>query len=109
LPNDEAQGSKPRGRKPIDVALQVFAMRFGNEKDQLLENLNLDRDKVVEHPFNSATKMSFAYENTQKGKIEVFMKSASEVMLPAFSFSTDEKIVFHQGYCQMENEALRAI
>jgi hypothetical protein len=35
--------------------------------------------------------MSVAYQSIQKGKIEVFIKGASEAILLVFSFSAEEK------------------
>lgn len=63
--------------EPTEIALKVFAMRFGR-------NHSVGSDMLLaEHPFDSAIKlMSVVYANEVEKSATVYTKGAVEVMLP---------------------------
>ncbi len=67
--DDKTQESKLCVGKPIDIALQTLTRRFASGEVQLLENLGFNLDKEVEHGFNSAIKMSVAYQSIYKERL----------------------------------------
>jgi Na+-exporting ATPase len=111
-PSSEKQGSgyeKWTGAgQPTDMALQVFAMRFNNGRNDILKDDRLS--PVAEHQFNSTTKkMSVAYKDKENGEVTVFVKGAYDTMLPALLTSAEDKIVLNQHLQALEHEALRVI
>jgi P-type Na+/K+ transporter len=70
--------------EPTEIALKVFAMRFG---------INHDRPQLIaEHPFDSTVKlMSVVYPDAVDKTRHVFSKGAVEVMLPKLDESDDLK------------------
>lgn len=72
---DGASSWKALG-EPTEIALKVFAMRFG-------KNHGNSDGLIAEHPFDSAIKlMSVVYGNDLEKTRKVYTKGAVEVMLP---------------------------
>ncbi|KAH8896223.1 potassium/sodium efflux P-type ATPase [Thozetella sp. PMI_491] len=71
--------------EPTEIALNVFAMRFGKSKDTVGTGMSL----LAEHPFDSSCKrMSVVYATSNKEKgAEVFAKGALEALLPLLDAS----------------------
>lgn len=109
LRSDESKSGKwSAAGKPTDIAMQVFAERFNNGKETIVEAKKLSF--VAEHQFNSTVKkMSVAYKDGQIGRTIVFVKGAYDTMLPALGLSAEETTVLTQHLRALENEALRVI
>ncbi|KAI1798909.1 potassium/sodium eff [Daldinia bambusicola] len=77
--------------EPTEIALQVFAMRFGMGKSTISQADNFGI--VSEHPFDSSCKrMTVVYSsNGSGGSAHVYTKGALEVMLPLLNASDDVK------------------
>ncbi|KAI8961345.1 potassium/sodium eff [Daldinia sp. FL1419] len=72
--------------EPTEIALQVFAMRFGMSKATIAQ---ADSIRLIsEHPFDSSCKrMTVAYSSTDSDEANVYTKGALEVMLPLLDAS----------------------
>ncbi|KAI1775934.1 potassium/sodium eff [Hypoxylon cercidicola] len=67
--------------EPTEIALHVFAMRFGVSK--AIVSQTDGTQLLAEHPFDSACKrMTVIYSSPGSSLVEVFSKGALEVMLP---------------------------
>ncbi|KAF7296978.1 Calcium-transporting ATPase 3 [Mycena indigotica] len=72
---------------PTEVALQVFATRFGRNRLALQDRWR----QLAEFPFDSdVKKMSVVFEDTQHGKTHLFTKGATERVLPSCTAIRDE-------------------
>jgi Na+-exporting ATPase len=71
---------------PTEIAINVFAARFGWSRTQLIGNENPAWKTLVKFPFDSdVKKMSVILENTGTGKLQVFTKGAVERVLQSCS------------------------
>lgn len=71
--------------EPTEIALKVFAMRFGQTKP-------VDQSLVAEHPFDSSCKlMSVVYGNQMENSRRVYTKGAVEVVLAKLDEPEDFK------------------
>lgn len=93
---------------PTEVALQVFAMRFGHGREALLQPKNLQL--LAEHPFDSSIKrMSVVYENTTTQVKEVFSKGAFEAIAPILIDDADKKAAISTMAESMAANGLRVL
>lgn len=93
---------------PTEIALQVFAMRFGHGRETLLEPKNLIL--LAEHPFDSSIKrMSVIYENSTTQIKEVFSKGAFEAMAPILNATADQKSAISTMAEAMAGNGLRVL
>lgn len=88
--------------EPTEIALKVFAMRFGQSggSDEL----------IAEHPFDSSCKlMSVVYGSREKGAWKVYTKGAVEVMLKILNESDElkEKILLQAD--ELAGQGLRVL
>lgn len=71
--------------EPTEIALKVFAMRFG-------KGHNGSEELIAEHPFDSAVKlMSVVYGSSVDKTCQVYTKGAVEVVLPKLNESEEFK------------------
>jgi len=94
--------------EPTEIALHVLALRFNMGKSMLLESGDMQQE--AEFPFNSAKKrMTVIYRNARNGIVEVFMKGATEVVLPLLSNSDQERDQICSIAENMAGEGLRVL
>lgn len=88
--------------EPTEIALKVFAMRFG---------INHDRPHLIaEHPFDSTVKlMSVVYPDSVDNGRRVFAKGAVEVMLPKLDETDDLKREVLAKSEDMASQGLRVL
>ncbi|KAL5601443.1 hypothetical protein BROUX41_002570 [Berkeleyomyces rouxiae] len=93
--------------EPTEIALQVFAMRFGRSKAEVLANHNLSLAK--EHPFDSTVKrMSVVYSSPSTGGT-IYAKGALEALLPLITSSDAEKAIISAQADKLASEGLRVL
>ncbi|KAL9468436.1 hypothetical protein ACSS6W_010130 [Trichoderma asperelloides] len=91
--------------EPTEIALKVFALRFGKNKaagDEL----------IAEHPFDSSCKlMSVVYGSSVDvdSKCQVYTKGAVEVVLPKLNESEDLKQAIHAKAEELAADGLRVL
>ncbi|KAG6102832.1 hypothetical protein E4U30_000019 [Claviceps sp. LM220 group G6] len=88
--------------EPTEIALKVFAMRFGNatSSDAL----------TAEHPFDSSCKMmSVVYGNSLERERCVYTKGAVEVLLPKLKENEELKMSIHSKAEEFAAEGLRVL
>ncbi|KND87175.1 Calcium-transporting ATPase 3 [Tolypocladium ophioglossoides CBS 100239] len=89
--------------EPTEIALRVFAMRFGKHKTPL-DTL------VAEHPFDSSCKlMSVVYGGPMDPQHVVHTKGAVEVMLPILAESDELKQAIHEKAEELAADGLRVL
>ncbi|KAI1446010.1 potassium/sodium eff [Annulohypoxylon stygium] len=94
--------------EPTEIALQVFAMRFGMSKETVSQTNNVRL--VAEHPFDSSCKrMTVIYSCPGSGLIDVYTKGALEVMLPFLDATDSTKTEFIARAESLAAEGLRVL
>lgn len=94
--------------EPTEISLQVFAMRFGHGKQDLLASG--DWNMLAEHPFDSTVKkMSVVYTNAARDTTEVFMKGAGEVVIPTLNVSAARKAELLEKVESLASSGLRVL
>ncbi|OTB10257.1 hypothetical protein K445DRAFT_309635 [Daldinia sp. EC12] len=94
--------------EPTEIALQVFAMRFGMGKTAISQAGNLHI--LSEHPFDSSCKrMTVVYSSNGSGPVDVYTKGALEVMLPLLDASDDVKAKLTSKAESLAAEGLRVL
>lgn len=94
--------------EPTEIALQVFAMRFGKGKPDLL--LKDGRRLVSEFPFDSSCKlMSVVYETKNSNLRWVYTKGAVETVMPLLQDSDDLKQRIAAKADELASEGLRVL
>ncbi|KAI2462963.1 potassium/sodium eff [Annulohypoxylon bovei var. microspora] len=94
--------------EPTEIALNVFAMRFGMSK-AIASQIN-DAQLLAEHPFDSSCKrMSVVYSSPGSGLVDVYTKGALEVMLPLLNASDNTKAEFTVKAESLAAEGLRVL
>jgi Na+-exporting ATPase len=92
--------------EPTEIALQVFATRFGRGKPELLQSKA--GALVTEFPFDSTCKrMSVIYENAS-GK-HLYIKGAPEAILPLLSETEDFKALIVAKADELASEGFRVL
>ncbi|KAI1637773.1 potassium/sodium efflux P-type ATPase [Biscogniauxia mediterranea] len=92
--------------EPTEIALQVFAMRFGMSKATISHNSHL----LAEHPFDSSCKrMTVVYSTPNSNAVDVYTKGALEVMLPLLGASDELKAEFTAKAEALAAEGLRVL
>lgn len=93
--------------EPTEIALQVFATRFGRSKPEILQT-GLGR-LVTEFPFDSSCKrMSVIYE-MPTGERHMYTKGAPEAIIPLLACSDDIKALIPQKADEMASEGYRVL
>ncbi|KLU86106.1 hypothetical protein MAPG_05125 [Magnaporthiopsis poae ATCC 64411] len=94
--------------EPTEIALQVFAMRFGKGKPDLL--LQDGRRLVSEFPFDSSCKlMSVVYETKNSNLRWVYTKGAVETVMPLLQDSDSLKQRIAAKADELASEGLRVL
>lgn len=89
--------------EPTEIALKVFAMRFGHNKGSLDQ-------LVAEHPFDSSCKlMSVVYSNNLEKERQVYTKGAVEVLLTKLDEAEDLKEAIHAKAEELAEQGLRVL
>ncbi|KAI0601170.1 potassium/sodium efflux P-type ATPase [Biscogniauxia sp. FL1348] len=92
--------------EPTEIALQVFAMRFGMSKATISHNSRL----LAEHPFDSSCKrMTVIYSTPNSGSVDVYTKGALEMILPLLDASDELKADFTAKAEALAAEGLRVL
>ncbi|KAJ2985214.1 hypothetical protein NUW58_g5653 [Xylaria curta] len=82
----EPEGWQARGA-PTEVAIEVFARRFGRSKVELSKSTKAQWREITEFPFDSDVKrMSVIYEFVKAQQKQVFTKGAVERVLDSCKF-----------------------
>lgn len=75
--------------EPTEIALHVFAMRFGMSKSSVVQTNGIRI--LAEHPFDSSCKrMTVIYSSPSSNAINVYTKGALEAMLPLLNNTSDD-------------------
>ncbi|KAI0173076.1 potassium/sodium eff [Hypoxylon sp. FL1284] len=94
--------------EPTEIALQVFAMRFGTSKAAISQTEGVHL--IAEHPFDSACKrMTVVYSSPSSSLVEIYTKGALEVMLPLLDASDDSKAELIAKAESLAAEGLRVL
>lgn len=102
-----AQSSWSAVGEPTEIALQVFSMRFGHGKPETLAQSG--RRLLHEFPFDSAIKrMTVAYTGADE-TADIFVKGATEALLPLLSSTDQEKQQILQEVETMAQKGLRVL
>ncbi|PKS12971.1 hypothetical protein jhhlp_000312 [Lomentospora prolificans] len=92
--------------EPTEIALQVFATRFGRSKPELLQS-RVGR-LVTEFPFDSSCKrMSVVYEHPTGRRM--FAKGAPEAILPLLSETDEVKALITAKADELASEGFRVL
>ncbi|KAI1388099.1 potassium/sodium eff [Hypoxylon trugodes] len=94
--------------EPTEIALHVFAMRFGISKATVSDIKGTYL--VAEHPFDSSCKrMTVIYSSPESTLVDVYTKGAVEVMLPLLDASDNLKAEFTAKAETLAAEGLRVL
>ncbi|KAH9885340.1 potassium/sodium eff [Xylariomycetidae sp. FL2044] len=94
--------------EPTEIALQVFAMRFGLSKASVSQTNGVNL--LAEHPFDSSCKrMSVVYDSPDSNSVDVYTKGALEAILPLLDASDDLKAEFTATAERLAAEGLRVL
>ncbi|KAI1654993.1 potassium/sodium eff [Daldinia decipiens] len=94
--------------EPTEIALQVFAMRFGMGKSTVSQADGMHI--LSEHPFDSSCKrMTVIYSSTSSSSVDVYTKGALEVMLPLLDASDSVKAELTTKAESLAAEGLRVL
>ncbi|KAM0261498.1 hypothetical protein ACHAQJ_002179 [Trichoderma viride] len=89
--------------EPTEIALKVFALRFGKNK-------TAGDELIAEHPFDSSCKlMSVVYGSDIDPKCQVYTKGAVEVVLPKLNESEELKHIIHTKAEELAADGLRVL
>lgn len=89
--------------EPTEIALKVFAMKYGITKANT-------HQLIAEHPFDSSCKlMSVVYGNDLDQSRHVYAKGAIEVMLEKLSESHELKVEIHMKAEELASQGLRVL
>ncbi|KAL7934386.1 cation transporting ATPase [Trichoderma chlorosporum] len=89
--------------EPTEIALKVFALRFGKNK-------TAGDELVAEHPFDSSCKlMSVVYGRDVDATSQVYTKGAVEVVIPKLDESEELKQTIHAKAEELAAEGLRVL
>ncbi|KAI1495703.1 potassium/sodium efflux P-type ATPase [Biscogniauxia marginata] len=92
--------------EPTEIALQVFAMRFGMNKATVSHDSHL----LAEHPFDSSCKrMTVVYSTPNSSHVDVYTKGALEMILPLLDAPDDVKADFTAKAEALAAEGLRVL
>ncbi|OTA98061.1 hypothetical protein M426DRAFT_17804 [Hypoxylon sp. CI-4A] len=94
--------------EPTEIALHVFAMRFGMSKSVVsqVKDINL----LAEHPFDSSCKrMTIVYSSPGSNLVDIYSKGALEVMLPLLDASDSVKAEITAKAESLAAEGLRVL
>ncbi|KAI0204476.1 hypothetical protein F4808DRAFT_343647 [Astrocystis sublimbata] len=94
--------------EPTEIALQVFAMRFGVSKDTISQASK--KVLITEHPFDSTCKrMTVIYAEPSGKDVDVYTKGALEAIMPLLDASEVVKAEFTAKAESLAAEGLRVL
>ncbi|KAH8681690.1 sodium transport ATPase [Xylariales sp. PMI_506] len=94
--------------EPTEIALNVFAMRFGFSKTIVMEAHGAHL--AAEFPFDSSCKrMTVVYSRRDSKTVDVYTKGALEAVLPLVDASDDAKVQFTAKAEALASEGLRVL
>ncbi|RYP33241.1 hypothetical protein DL767_004853 [Monosporascus sp. MG133] len=94
--------------EPTEIALHVFAMRFGMSKSVVAQANNVQL--LAEHPFDSSCKrMTVIYSIPGSKTAEIYTKGAVEALLPLLDASDEVKAEFTAKAESLAAEGLRVL
>ena len=94
--------------EPTEIALNVFALRFGYGKQVLVRGEGLSL--LAEHPFDSSCKrMSVLYKAPDSDKVSIYTKGALEMVMPLLDASDEVKAEFNAQAEALAAEGLRVL
>ncbi|KAI0836487.1 potassium/sodium eff [Hypoxylon sp. FL0890] len=94
--------------EPTEIALHVFAMRFGLSKAIVSQKNGLHL--IAEHPFDSSCKrMTVIYSSPGSNLVDIYTKGALEVILPLLEASDSVKAEFTAVAESLAAEGLRVL
>ncbi|KAI0129824.1 hypothetical protein BJ170DRAFT_617717 [Xylariales sp. AK1849] len=94
--------------EPTEIALNVFAMRFGLNKSTVMQSHAMSL--VAEFPFDSSCKrMSVVYEHSDGHRGNVYTKGAVETIIPLLSASDQLKAEMDAKAESLAAEGLRVL
>ncbi|ETS73001.1 hypothetical protein PFICI_15176 [Pestalotiopsis fici W106-1] len=94
--------------EPTEVALHVFAMRFGLSKSTIVQNKT--SNLVAEFPFDSSCKrMTVVYKHLGSDLAHVYSKGALEAILPLLDATDDFKAAITAEAESLAAEGLRVL
>ncbi|KAL7800259.1 cation transporting ATPase [Trichoderma ceciliae] len=89
--------------EPTEIALKVFALRFGKNK-------TAGDELIAEHPFDSSCKlMSVVYGSDIDATCQVYTKGAVEVVVPKLNESEELKQAIHAKADELAADGLRVL
>ncbi|KAI1810529.1 potassium/sodium eff [Poronia punctata] len=93
--------------EPTEIALQVFAMKFGVSK----ATISQAKDSVLaaEHPFDSTCKRMTVVYTRSSGVADVYTKGALEAVMPLLDAPDDVKAEFTAKAEALASEGLRVL
>jgi P-type Na+/K+ transporter len=93
--------------EPTEIALQVFAMRFGKGKPDIIQNKQ--SEFVSEFPFDSTCKMmSVVYDHPEESR-HVYTKGALESVLPLLDTTDEERVRISAKADELASNGLRVL
>lgn len=93
--------------EPTEIALQVFAMKFGVSKTTVTQvNGSV---LAAEHPFDSSCKRMTVVYATDSGVVDVYTKGALEVIMPLLDAPDHVKAEFTAKAESLASEGLRVL
>ncbi|KAF7529007.1 hypothetical protein G7054_g9959 [Neopestalotiopsis clavispora] len=94
--------------EPTEIALHVFAMRFGLNKSTIMQNRT--SSLIAEFPFDSSCKrMTVVYKHAGSNSAHVYSKGALEAMLPLLDATDDFKAAITAEAESLASEGLRVL
>ncbi|KAI1373135.1 potassium/sodium eff [Hypoxylon crocopeplum] len=94
--------------EPTEIALHIFAMRFGMSKSTVSQTN--DVHLLAEHPFDSSFKrMTVVYSSPGSNSADVYTKGALEAVLPLADASDNVKLEFTAKAESLAAEGLRVL
>ncbi len=94
--------------EPTEIALHVFAMRFGMSKSVVTQANNIRL--LAEHPFDSSCKrMTVIYSVPGSNRVDIYTKGALEALLPLLDASEEVKAEFTAKAESLAAEGLRIL
>ncbi|KAI1134624.1 potassium/sodium eff [Hypoxylon sp. FL0543] len=94
--------------EPTEIALHIFAMRFGMSKTLVSQTNRLRL--IAEHPFDSSCKrMTVIYSSPGSNSVDIYTKGALEAILPLLDASDSIKAEFTAEAESLAAEGLRVL
>ncbi|KAH6645069.1 calcium-transporting ATPase [Truncatella angustata] len=94
--------------EPTEIALHVFAMRFGHSKSTIVQAKA--SNLIAEFPFDSSCKrMTVIYRHSSSGTACIYTKGALEAILPLLDATDEVKAELTEKADSLASEGLRVL